>query len=214
MNKFIPFSKTQKSIRQFALAILAWTLFALNVNAQLVNVPVTGFNNDVVANGGGPNPSPVTGVSYPSIGFDGAGYNLVSQGYTIGAATPTCYMPPGLIVNSLTTPGLSYQLQGYGTSAVNNNNALTLTSPSSTYTSPFPSVGTLNLTTPASYGKLYFLVGSVVNNAPNTMSVTVTFDDASTQVFTGASFPNWFSGSASTTAFYQFNRINPNNTAF
>ena len=53
MNKFIPFSKTQKSIRRFALAILAWTLFALNVNAQPVNVPVTGFTYDIVANGVG-----------------------------------------------------------------------------------------------------------------------------------------------------------------
>jgi hypothetical protein len=72
----------------------------------------------------------------------------------------------------------------------------------------------LTLSTPASYAKLYFLVGSVINNVSNTMSVTVTFSDATTQVFTGASFANWFSGSASTTAAYQFNRLNPNNGGF
>ncbi len=198
----------------FMLSALFSLVFAFTANAQLVNVPVTGFNNDIVANGGGVAATPNVGVTFPANGFDGAGYCLVEQGYTIGAATPTCFMPNTNLVPSLRTAGLTYSLQGYGTNVLNNNNALTLTSPSGTYSSPFPSTGTLTLATPASYANLYFLVGSVVNNVSNTMSVTVTFTDASTQVFTGASFANWFSGSAATTAFYQFNRLNPNNGGF
>ncbi|MBK9671719.1 MAG: hypothetical protein IPO70_05590 [Bacteroidetes bacterium] len=184
-----------------------------SVYAQ-TDIPCTGYNNDIVANGGGVAATPNVGVSFPANGFDGAGYCLVSQGYTIGAATPTCFMPVSNTVTSLRTPALTYTLQGYGTSVLNNNNALTITSPSGTYTSPFPSTASLTLNTPASYGKLYFLVGSVVNNVSNTMNVTVTFSDATTESFTGASFANWFSGSAGTTAFYQFNRLNPNNGGF
>ena len=108
-----------------------------SVYAQ-TDIPCTGYNNDIVANGGGVAATPNVGVSFPANGFDGAGYCLVSQGYTIGAATPTCFMPVSNTVTSLRTPALTYTLQGYGTSVLNNNNALTITSPSGTYTSPFP----------------------------------------------------------------------------
>ena len=86
-------------LRVLALVILL--LSTINLKAQLVNGPVTGFNNDVVANGSGTFPNPNSGVTYPTIGFDGAGYSLVAQGYTIGAATPTCYMPVSNTTNSL-----------------------------------------------------------------------------------------------------------------
>jgi hypothetical protein len=123
---------------RFLIAVSLLLVGTFAANAQLVNIPVTGFNNDIVANGGGVAATPNVGVSFPANGFDGAGYCLVQQGYTIGAATPTCFMPTSNTVASLLTPGLTYSLEGYGTNVLNNNNALTLTSPSGTYTSPFP----------------------------------------------------------------------------
>ena len=193
---------------------LAFNIFT--ANAQLGNVLVTGFNNDVVANGGGTSGSPNVGVSFPANGCDGAGYCLVQQGYTIAAATPTCFMPPSNTAASLLTSGLTYNLQGYGTNVLNNNNALTITAPSSTYTSPFPSTAALTLSTPASYTKLYALVLSVCNNGATsqTMTARVNFTDATFEDFTGITYANWFSGSAATTAVYQFNRVNPNNGGF
>ncbi len=202
--------------QRVVILILLTAAFMLNKGfAQLSNVPVSGFNNDIVANGGGTNGSPNTGLSYPAVGCDGAGYSLVQQGYTAGAATPTCFMPVSNTAPSLLTPGLTYSLQGYGTSAINNNNALTIAAPSSTYSSPFPASATLTLTTPAKYMKLYALLMSICNNSTSsqTMTATVNFSDATTEVFSNT-FANWFSGSAATTAFLQFNRLNPNNGGF
>ncbi|MBL0046899.1 MAG: hypothetical protein IPP32_02210 [Bacteroidetes bacterium] len=196
---------------------LCFLMSTFSVNAQLANVPVTGFNNDIVASGTGVTGSPNVGVSYPSIGVDGAGYCLTEASYVSGSSgTPTCGMPVSNSAASLLTAGLTYSLQGYGTGAVNNNNALTITSTLGTYvTNPFPSSAALTLTTPAKFTKLYALVESVINSSiPNTMDVTVTFSDATTQVFTGFNFANWFTGSVSTTAFYQFNRVNPNNGGY
>src|SRR4030095_4655668 len=108
----------------------------------------------------------------------------------------------------------------YGTSGVNNPNALTITSPSTTFiapANPFSPTGTLTLSTAARFTKLVVLVESVVNNpsgGSQTMTATVTFTDATTQVFAGNSFANWFSGTAGTTAFAGFNRVNPTNGGF
>ena len=197
----------------FSLVLL---LSTWNLHAQYASVPVTGFNNDIVANGTGVVGSPNVGVTYPAIGVDGAGYCLVQQGYVAGTnGSPTCWMPTSNSTLSLLNPQVTYQLQGYGTSSALNNNALTITSPSTTYSSPFASTNTLTLTTPTRYAKLSFLVESVLNNgAANTVDAVVNFTDGSTQVFPGFSYANWFSGSATTTAFYQFNRVNPTNGGY
>src|SRR5262245_3265604 len=82
-----------------------------SVQAQYISVPVTGVNNDIIANGGGANGTPNTGVTYPAIGVDGAQYCLVTQGYTAGSTTPTCFMPTNNQTTSLLTPGLPYNFQ-------------------------------------------------------------------------------------------------------
>jgi hypothetical protein len=194
------------------LLSLVLLISTLHLQAQYASVPVSGFNNDIIANGGAASGAAITGVTYPAIGVDGAGYSLVTQGYLAGAVTPTCWMPTTNLATSLLNPLVTYQFQGYGSSTTLNNNALTITSPSVTYASPFASTNSLTLATPSSYAKFSILVESVLNNgAANTVDAVVNFTDGTTQTFTGFSYANWFSGSATTTAFYQFNRVNATN---
>jgi len=158
------------------------------VRAQYVPIPVTGFNNDVVANGVGTNS--ILGTTYPTIGMDGAQYTFIDNTYKYVStnALPTCFMPVSGTAASLQTAGMTYQFQSYTA-----NNAMTIDNNSTTYTtSPFANTGTLTLVTPASYGKLLVLYESVLNVSPMLVDVTVTFTDASTQSFPGNNCVNWF----------------------
>jgi len=185
------------------MRILSLTLFILCsaavANAQYVNIPVTGFNNDIVANGTGPGTAgSMPGVTYPLIGVDGnlpAAFSFIDNTFLWSATSvsPTCFLPENKQAPSLLTAGLTYVLQDYGTLALNNNNALTIDNNSTTYTtSPFPNSATLTLTTPASYLSLNVLYETVVNVAPLSVDVTVTFTDNSTQTFNGNNCVNWF----------------------
>ncbi|MBK8873241.1 MAG: hypothetical protein IPN13_04695 [Bacteroidetes bacterium] len=179
----------------FAFLLL---LLAHTTQAQLVNVPVTGFNNDIVANGTGLTNTVSTGtlpgVTQPTIGVDGNGpgaYSFIDATYKwySGSAAPTCFLPTGGAVPSAQTSGLTYQLQDYSS-----NNALTIAS--NTYSgSVWPTSGSVDLVTPASYGKLFVLYESVLNTAGPSITATVTFTDLSTQVFAGNTVVNWFTNS-------------------
>src|SRR5688572_28580963 len=196
MNKIISFSKEQKFLKQIVFAYVAWMLLSLNANAQFVNIPVTGFNNDIVANGVGSTNTPtsgtIPGVTYPSIGVDGGGFSFIDASYQYHPAStlPSCYLPTsGAIPSAIAaTSGLTYQLQSYSA-----NNALTIAS--NTYAgSVHPTSGTVSLVTPASYGNLYVLYESVMNtptSAP-TVTATATFTDGTTQVFSNIAPTNWF----------------------
>ncbi|MFN0189395.1 MAG: hypothetical protein ACKVQV_11910, partial [Bacteroidia bacterium] len=161
-----------------------------------VPVPVTGYNNDIVANGVGTNSS--LGFTYATIGVDGAGYVFIDNTYkyTAANALPTCFMPVNKLAASTQTSGLVHQFQDYGDAVTLVNNALTIVNQSSAYTSPLPSTGTLTLTTPASYANLVVLYESVVNAGPMLVDATVTFTDATTQVFAGNTCVNWFTVTA------------------
>jgi hypothetical protein len=161
-----------------------------------IPVPVTGFNNDIVANGVGTNSS--LGFTYATIGVDGAGYLFIDNTYKYAAANalPTCFMPVNKLAPSAQTSGLVYEFQDYGDDVTLVNNAMSIVNQSTGYVSPLPSSGTLTLTTPASYSKLVVLYESVVNTAPMLVDATVTFTDASTQVINGNTCVNWFTVSA------------------
>jgi len=175
------------------LVLFASLLFvALGTNAQLVNVPVTGFNNDIVAGGTGTGtPGSMPGVSYPAIGINGgipAATSLIDNTYKWSAsnAAATCYMPVTNLAASARTSGLIYQLQNYSA-----NNAMTIDNNSSTYPSPFSNSGTLTLSSPATYTTLFVLYESAVNVSPLNVDVTVTFTDASSQLFSGIALQNF-----------------------
>ena len=158
------------------------------IQNPFANVPVTGFNNDIVAGGVGTNA--ILGTSYPAVGMDGALYTFIDNTYKYASANalPTCFMPTNLQAASSRTTGLTYTLQSYSA-----NNALTLDNNSTTYlTSPYPNTGALTLSSPASYSKLFVLYESVINAAPLTVNAIVTFTDSSTQIFNANTCVNWF----------------------
>jgi hypothetical protein len=174
------------------------------------NIAITGFNNDIVANGVGT--SSILGMSNTTTAVDGAGYCFVDNTfkYVSTNALPTCYMPINKQMTSLLTPSLTYQLQDYGTDVLNNNNVMTISNTSTTYTNPYSNTGTVTLTTPASYANLKVLYTSVVNAAGMTVDATVTFTDATTQTFAGNSMVNWFTSGAN--AFTNVGRTTPTGT--
>lgn len=190
------------SIKKIFLAAL---LISVNTstNAQLVSVPVSGFNNDIVANGVGNNSIP--GTTYPSIGMDGAMYTFIDNTYKYAASSslPTCFMPINNTAASMRTPGLNYIFQSYS-----GFNSLTIDNDNTAYlSSPFSKTGTLILTNPASYSKLFVLYESVMYISPMTVNVLVTFTDNSTQAFNGNSCVNWFT--ATLPAFNNVGRTQP-----
>ncbi|MBS1744113.1 MAG: hypothetical protein JST81_13860, partial [Bacteroidetes bacterium] len=165
-------------IRMFMLVCLFCSF--LNSRAQYFNVPVTGYNTDVVANGVGAASASTSGT------FDNTQYTLAASdwNFTGSCSALSFFMPTSGTVNANSTiaSGLVYNLQPY-----NANNDLRIPATGSGAGS-----GTLTLVTPVSASKLFLLYG--VGNGPITagINVTVTFTDLSTQVFTGLTGLDWF----------------------
>jgi hypothetical protein len=150
-------------------------LFSITARAQYTNVPVTGFNADVVADGAvGP------AINSTNADVDGVNYVFVSTTFNPGSgictATGTA-LPASNQLTSLITPALTYNLQPY-----NANNILRLVA---------GTTGLLTVTTPQAAANLYLLAtgGSGLCN----LSVTVNFTDLTTQVIT-TSVNDWCSG--------------------
>ncbi len=182
---------TQTRNRKLQLAsLLLFVLFLLSVtaNAQYSNVPVTGYNADVVANGAtGP------GINSTTADVDGVNWVFVDTTFNPGSGvcvTGATGLPGSRLINSITTPGLTYSLQPY-----NVNNSLRL---------PNGSSGTLTLTTPVSASNIYLL--ALGGSGAATITATITFTDLTTQTVTGTA-PDWCSGTgAATTQFYRIDR--------
>jgi trimeric autotransporter adhesin len=164
--------------RNFTLLFL-FVAMAVASKAAYIPVAVTGFNTDVVANGVGA-PS-ITSNAALDDGTATTGFVFCAQDYnydgTCAAIAAPYYLPNGGLVSSVATPGLSFQLDNYSS-----NNNLRLWSSLNT--------GTLTFSTPISAGEVFFLATS--GAAASTISATVTFTDATTQVFT-ASISDWYS---------------------
>jgi hypothetical protein len=187
-----------------AIFMLLFVFCSIQLNAQYLNIPITGFNNDVVANGTGLTNTVSTGtmpdVTNPAIGIDGVGWTFIDGTYKwySGSAAPACFLPASGLVPSLLTSGLSYQLQNY-----TGFNSMSIASNSFTG-SVIPTTGTVSVTTPASYGQLKVLYETVQNTAGPTITATITFTDATTQVISGITFVNWFTNTG--TAFNNISR--------
>ncbi|MES2561085.1 MAG: hypothetical protein V4590_15180, partial [Bacteroidota bacterium] len=140
------------------------------VEAQLIPVSVTGFNQDVIANG---TSGAAASISLAN-GFDNASWSFVAQDFN-GATT--CALPMSRTLTSLTTAGLTYQLASY-----TGNNAL-----------HFPTTGlpgTLSFITGQSASNVYVLGAS--GSGASVADITVFFNDGSFQTFTANAFPDWF----------------------
>ncbi len=149
------------------------TTASTNSAAAYVNVPASGYNADVVADTAGSAATSTTGD------VDGVSYAFMAPNFNPSGSTfPTSFLPATGLINSVTTTGLSFQLQSY-----KSNNSLRL---------PTTNSGTLTVTTPLATSDIYLLATS--GSGASTANVTVTFTDASTQVFSGVSFQDWYGG--------------------
>src|SRR5688572_23226062 len=143
-------------------------------------VPVTGFNADIIANGSG------TAMSSTNNDADGltvfAAQNFVNPSNQTPGAN-TALPNNGLITSAVTTtPGLTFQLAPY-----TGNNVLRVAGNTS---------GTLTFTTPISATDLYVLLTPVNYSGTMPVTFTVNFTDATSQVFSGTTITyNWYASS-------------------
>ncbi|MDY0144038.1 MAG: GEVED domain-containing protein, partial [Bacteroidales bacterium] len=154
--------------------------------SQVENIPCTGYNADVVANG------VETSESSTTAALDVAGYVLVSNDFNPGNGVCNTANSWPATVTSLVAPNPVYTLQ-----AANGNNSLRLTGSSS---------GTLTVTTPVACQSVYVLATS--GQGAGNYTAIVTFSDNSTETFAGISVPDWCNASGANRASIQFWRNN------
>jgi hypothetical protein len=162
-------------MRTHWLAALALFVLALPAAAQIfIPIPVTGFNQDVIADAGG------TAQATTTAGFDGSAsagdvyYVLYQQGFN--TTQPTA----GLPANGLIVPGAT---RSYQMGPITGNNSLQLNSSNPN--------GTLTLPTPADYSQLSVLLadGNGTRTSPGAL---------------GNLLVNWSNGNTTTTNFVVF----------
>lgn len=169
----------KKNQPAFVLGVLGLFTGSLAFAQNYQTMPVqSGFNEDVIANGVGTSLSSTTSI------LDGDSYVFVAKNFQATATSPTITygIPTDGIINSVvtSTPGLSYQLGNLSAA-----NSLRLSNANLT--------GTMVFTTPKAATKLYML--STSGSAASTLTVTVNFTDATSQVITGNAVPDWYGGS-------------------
>ena len=144
-----------------------------------VPLAVTGFNSDVVANGIGN----VSGSTTADV--DGSGNAYFNDfSFQQGPSDPTQAFgaPTNNLVESFAVAGLRYNLAAYTA-----NNSLRLAPAAS---------GTLNTPSNPIATNVYALVAYGGTGGDRTFDATITFTDATTQVFTGLTVKNWLLGTA------------------
>lgn len=160
---------------RYGLSILLFSFifFVNQSNAQFFPIPVTGFNQDVIAESG-PSSLATTSAAMDSPGSNKVMYSVAFAGF----AGITNGLPNnGTLVQGADT----YQLGAYNT-----NNALFIYQNQS---------AALNLVTPAFLSKLRVVCLST--EGPSTVNLTVTFTDGSTTTYiTGYTLADWFFGAS------------------
>ena len=170
-------------------AILACA--CLSANATFYPIPLTGFNQDIVANGIGNASASTTRA------VDVADYNFVSADFKVNAGdpAPAASLPANGLINSAATANVQYQLADF-----TGNNSLQLDGATTS--------GSLNFSV-SHTGDLYILGTSGSGDADATF--TVKFSDNTTQVFSGVNFPDWYGGSGyAIQTIGRINRVNNN----
>ncbi|MEO8769562.1 MAG: PKD domain-containing protein [Ferruginibacter sp.] len=159
------------------LVLTIGAFFSNDVQAQYANVPVTGFNADVVADG----TSNTDATSSTTIDVDGTGYVFVNAAYYPSAAGTACSGNgfPAPTITSTTNTGITYTLQ-----AASGNNDLRLAAAAS---------GDLTLTTPVTASNL-FLVCLGGSGAAG-FTTQVNFSDGTSETIS-SSAPDWCSGAS------------------
>jgi Ig-like domain CHU_C associated/Secretion system C-terminal sorting domain/SprB repeat/Beta-propeller repeat/Bacterial Ig-like domain (group 2) len=133
-------------------------------------VPLSGFNQDIIANGN------VSAIASTTSFFDNSA-TLLDKSFTF-YGTPLRALPTNGKINSITTPRLSFQLE-----SASGSNSLKLTNQNS---------GTLTLNNTVKAKKLILL--GAAGNGSTTINVTVNFSDATTQSFNNVNVSDWYNG--------------------
>ena len=181
--------KTARAIVRFLLCTFVMLgLTFTNAKAQFVNIPCTGYNADLVANGAAGAATAQTSTTTDLDGL-GAGYGFVDGTFNCGLGAPTTgILPASGLISSTAAVGLTYTLQGYSS-----NNALRV---------PLSGTGignaTLTPVTPFQSSNLYLLSVSGGGAITSGVTVTVTFSDATTQVFSNLTTGDWCNTTAGT----------------
>jgi len=169
------------------LALACGTGSAAWGQATYTPVALTGFTEDIIANGTGAVSASTTADIDGAAATGGTGYCLMAQSYVgptgqvpnpsgYPATTYPALENSGLITSALNS-AITYQLASYSAS-----NALRLYGAGAT--------GTLSFATPSRANELYVIGTS--GNAASVLTVTVNFADGTTQVFTNQTIADWF----------------------
>jgi hypothetical protein len=175
MNNYYP----HKAFFLRSLFLSFLIVSSIHLHAQQ-NVPVTGYNADHVADGIG---APTSSTS-STVGVDPGNYVFIdgTYQYNAGCALPTGnFLPANNLIASTAAPGLNYVLQPY-----TGNNALRVPA-----TGVLAGSGLLTVTTPFSAGAVYLLSVAGGGAITNGITVTITFTDATTQVFSNRTAEDW-----------------------
>lgn len=146
--------------------------------ASYMALTVNGFNDDVIANGvGSLNTSTTNDV-------DGVNFCYLSQGTQItSGSTPTAYGLPTNGVLPVNNSDLFFNLAPY-----DSNNSLRIQDNGAA------GLSTVTFTELESFETLYLAVTS--GSGASSVTVTVNFTDASSQVFSSVNIPDWFNSNA------------------
>jgi hypothetical protein len=148
----------------------------------------SGFNADVIADGTG------GATATTSIALDAADFVLMSTDFenTLGDPAPSYALPLSGSIDDLLLPGLNFQLAGYY-----ENNSLRLENTGD--------IGTLSFVNPAAATNIYILANTGSGSA--TLDGVIYFSDGSSQVFSGATIPDWFFSTALPVVLSGFGRV-------
>jgi hypothetical protein len=165
---------------RFALLLLGLSGARL-ASAQTTYTPVTvtGFTDDIVANGAGPASTSTTNPADQGVAGNRFAYIAPTFVSPVSGA-PTRSLPANGIINSAMTPGLSFQLASY-----TGNNSLRIAG---------SGAGFLSLTTPRA-AQTVWVAGASGNGEPfgTPVNMTVQFTDGTSQAFVN-NVPDWFGG--------------------
>ncbi|WKW46939.1 T9SS type A sorting domain-containing protein [Myroides sp. JBRI-B21084] len=182
-----------KKITHYILFLLALMVPLLSIG-QAFPLPMTGFNEDVVANGVGAASTSTTND------VDGVSFAFKSLDWKLNAtsAAQSKGFPLDGVIHSISTAGLYFKLQPY-----TQNNSIRISTTSTSITS--------NITSAYSASKIYILLTS--GSGGSTLGGTITFTDNTTQAFSGIAIPDWYGTTGLSQAYINFGRINVSNNS-
>ncbi|MEO6668956.1 MAG: hypothetical protein ABIN36_05745, partial [Ferruginibacter sp.] len=175
----------------FVMSFFLIAMFVSNsVKAQFSNVPVTGFNQDIIADG---TTNPDASAS-TTIGADVGNYVFVTNTFRPSAAGAACNTANALPASITSTNATNNTGITYTFAAATSNNDLRL---------PAAATGTLTLSSPVTGTTNLYILG-LGGEGPTNFNALINFSDASSETVTGT-LPDWCGGAATfkvTTAIY------------